>query len=468
MNRQYIGARYVPIYFNNNGSAEWVEGISYEPLTIVKYLDRTYTSTKPVPSNVGSPNVNTEYWVESGDTQTLNNLINAIEDVDTKVDNLKDSTDDEFESINGSIDEIENDIDLINVRIGANRKYLFVGDSYSLMNVGWLNKLVSLMALTSNDYYTACVSGSSFTSQNPNYNWQNIVANTISSLTTDEKALITDVVCIGGINDSLPYTEFPDCNNQDDALVYTVNKINEFAIYVASNLPNAKISLFYVGNTEEGMDTEGQRYYANIVRTIAAWNNASYWNLKNFKGAENILHIYSLMSADGIHPNENGCIMIARYVNNCLMGGNGVDIVDGYNTGLTITTTTGGDASNVSVYGTLKCLIINGYVNISGNGIAIFELDNTTSYSDGDTLVLGAFNNTNMIHGKSVEIPCVTHYIISSSTSATLTNSVLIVDKGILKLKINKINNNWGGVQSTTFANIIIEIPNTTYSLVQN
>lgn len=63
--RQYIGARYVPKFFKNtNGNAEWVNGISYEALTIVTYLGNSYTSKKPVPPNINI--LNTEYWVNTG------------------------------------------------------------------------------------------------------------------------------------------------------------------------------------------------------------------------------------------------------------------------------------------------------------------------------------------------------------------------------------------------------------------
>ena len=66
MNRQYIGARYVPKFFNNNGSNDWVEGIPYESLVIVTDLNNSYTSYKPVPSNIGRPSANPDYWVCTG------------------------------------------------------------------------------------------------------------------------------------------------------------------------------------------------------------------------------------------------------------------------------------------------------------------------------------------------------------------------------------------------------------------
>lgn len=41
--RQYIGARYVPKYFENpDGSNDWLEGVTYEPLTIVTYAGNIF------------------------------------------------------------------------------------------------------------------------------------------------------------------------------------------------------------------------------------------------------------------------------------------------------------------------------------------------------------------------------------------------------------------------------------------
>lgn len=65
MNRQYIGARYVPKFFDDGkGSSEWISGLSYEPLTVVTHLGNTFTSKKPVPANTEITDTN--YWVVTG------------------------------------------------------------------------------------------------------------------------------------------------------------------------------------------------------------------------------------------------------------------------------------------------------------------------------------------------------------------------------------------------------------------
>ena len=64
--RQYIGARYVPKFFDWDGSPEWRSGVAYEALTIVTRNGNSYTSKIPVPSNIGAPESNPEYWVSTG------------------------------------------------------------------------------------------------------------------------------------------------------------------------------------------------------------------------------------------------------------------------------------------------------------------------------------------------------------------------------------------------------------------
>ena len=61
MYRQYIGARYVPKF---SDPIAWNKDNSYEALTIVTYLNNSYTSKKPVP--VGVEITNEEYWVVTG------------------------------------------------------------------------------------------------------------------------------------------------------------------------------------------------------------------------------------------------------------------------------------------------------------------------------------------------------------------------------------------------------------------
>ena len=63
--RQYIGARYVPIFGRKDEtSCEWDNTAPYEPLTIVLYEGNSYTSRQFVPTGVSI--TNESYWANTG------------------------------------------------------------------------------------------------------------------------------------------------------------------------------------------------------------------------------------------------------------------------------------------------------------------------------------------------------------------------------------------------------------------
>lgn len=59
INRQYVGARYVPKIVG-----EWNKALQYEALSVVTYMGNSFTSKVPVPANVEINN--TDYWVNTG------------------------------------------------------------------------------------------------------------------------------------------------------------------------------------------------------------------------------------------------------------------------------------------------------------------------------------------------------------------------------------------------------------------
>ena len=81
--RQYIGARYVPKFYEGSTGTEWESNVAYEPLTIVTVNGNSYTSKIYVPAAVGSPIDNPDYWVATGNYSSqinaLQNTVNAIQ-----------------------------------------------------------------------------------------------------------------------------------------------------------------------------------------------------------------------------------------------------------------------------------------------------------------------------------------------------------------------------------------------------
>ena len=62
--RQYVGARYVPIFGRaGEDTVEWDDGAPYEPLTVVMHQGVSYVSRRYVPKDI--PITDTDYWVQT-------------------------------------------------------------------------------------------------------------------------------------------------------------------------------------------------------------------------------------------------------------------------------------------------------------------------------------------------------------------------------------------------------------------
>lgn len=86
MTHQYIGARYVPYYYENSldpTSTEWEPNVHYEALTVVTLPNNhSYISKKDVPDTVGTPAANADYWLDTGSDnayiQALSDRVDAL------------------------------------------------------------------------------------------------------------------------------------------------------------------------------------------------------------------------------------------------------------------------------------------------------------------------------------------------------------------------------------------------------
>ena len=89
--RQYIGARYVPkFYENSDGTTEWRPGVAFESLTIVTYNGNSFTSKKTVPPEIGIPSDNPDYWASTGMYNAqVEALRQEVEEYKEKVDELE-------------------------------------------------------------------------------------------------------------------------------------------------------------------------------------------------------------------------------------------------------------------------------------------------------------------------------------------------------------------------------------------
>jgi len=134
--RQYIGARYVPIFGRKDEtSIEWDNSAPYEPLTIVLYQGNSYTSRQFVPSGVNI--LNQDYWASTGIynaqveqyrqevlaiTGTVDSLEESIESVTELVTNMGqeiDSLEDETETLTTNVNSLTDTTSTLNNKVEA-------------------------------------------------------------------------------------------------------------------------------------------------------------------------------------------------------------------------------------------------------------------------------------------------------------------------------------------------------------
>lgn len=114
--RQYIGARYVPKFAD---PIAWDKNNSYEGLTIVTYLNNSYTSKKAVPA--GTEITNSEYWAVTGNynaqvelyRQETEKVSKKVDGLDTTVDTLVNKTNNletNVTDLTGSVNTLEGEV----------------------------------------------------------------------------------------------------------------------------------------------------------------------------------------------------------------------------------------------------------------------------------------------------------------------------------------------------------------------
>ena len=259
--RQYIGARYVPKFFNGEGgSTEWVSGIPYEPLTIVTYLGNSYTSKKPVP--IGIDILNSEYWANTG-------MWNS-----------------QVEQYRQEVEEVKNEL---GTKENIARKILIIGDSYLDRTNSYGDKLASIMG--SSNVVLKGESGAGFLHYSTlgNKTFEGILTTYVATLTDDEKASFTDVMCIGGSND----------RSQSESPLLTA--IASFFTIAKANFTNARFHLGFLGWT--GFSSTYQS--ADKLSFLAAkkvYEKATYANaIKWIENLNYLMHDYSHYADEG-HP----------------------------------------------------------------------------------------------------------------------------------------------------------------------
>ena len=172
INRQYVGARYVPKVMG-----EWNKALQYEALSIVTYSGNSFTSKVPVPANIDISNKT--YWVNTGN---YNAQVEAYRQETAQLEN----------NLNNEIVNRKND---------SKDNILWIGDSYSVNYNHKLPNGVRSM-LNANNWYEYSKGGAGFAGAWAGASFNDLIEQAKKEMSATQKEMIKYVYIVGGANDS--------------------------------------------------------------------------------------------------------------------------------------------------------------------------------------------------------------------------------------------------------------------------
>ena len=268
---QYIGARYVPKIMGN-----WSSGISYEPLSIVTYANRSFTSKQTVPAGKGAPTSEPEYWVETG-------------------------------AYNSQVAEIQDEIDALEVKVATFestvRHIAVITDSYGTYNgagndhtveYNLRDRLVYYLGWDSSFIHYSAQNGAGFC----NGLYESQLDALYASDTDGWSGDVTDLYIIGGWNDE---------SDREGVSQGTFNtKAAAFKTKAQTYFPNARLHICFAAWCFQTSRT------MVALRTTLGWYRdltKSGWVFD--ENYQYILHNSSLLIGGNVHPNQDGVNALA-------------------------------------------------------------------------------------------------------------------------------------------------------------
>lgn len=319
--RQYIGARYVPLFGRKGESSiDWDNTKPYEPLTIVLNQGNSFTSRTYVPAGIDINN--TEYWAKTGNfnaqveayraevTALYGDWATFKDDMDTW---KQDTIDDFEEAIDNIPDILPSDAfsstNTVEDNIVGARKLLVlaIGDSYGQGYTpdgtveGWCSRLGTRLTKIGYDYKSAYQGGASF----GNGQFLSKLQTLVGTLTDNEKLACKMVLVAGGYNDRTRST------------TEIHNGMQAFAAYVKANLPNSRVFVSFIGSCVTGLTTGDHQgaTFAQCVETVPRYLLGATAAGFGFDGTGvGLLTRNAWFSSDYVHPNDTGLEIITDHL----------------------------------------------------------------------------------------------------------------------------------------------------------
>jgi hypothetical protein len=206
INRQYVGARYVPKVMG-----VWDKALQYEALSIVTYKGNSFTSKIPVPPNIDISNGT--YWVNTG------NYNAQVEAYITQTAQLKSDLNNET----------------TNRKNADKDNILWIGDSYS---VNYNHKLPNGVRdmLNAKNWYEYSKGGAGFAGAWAGASFNDLIEQAKNDMSASQKEMIKYVYIVGGANDS----SF-EWSTLKPKVISTVNNAK-------SSFPNAQVCFIFASS----------------------------------------------------------------------------------------------------------------------------------------------------------------------------------------------------------------------------
>lgn len=324
--RQYVGARYVPVFAD---PLEWSSTRGYEPLTVVLHEGNSYTSRQSVP--VGIDIGNATYWAETGNYNaqieayrqevlaydgriTANASAIAAEtqaresEVAEAMADIAAETEARIAGDNALALRIDSLSKQTPVQNENGRNAVFIGDSFMAPTTSYPQKLAYFTAqLMGWTMYNYAYGGSGWVDEAGAamnfYHQIQKAAQQISIPVAD-----VDYIVIGG-----------GFNDWNDPTPLTYNQLYSAALQTIkearAQFPNAQIIAIPMMFRNYGVDTHMHDLYSAIVAGIAASGVA----VKVIKDA--YMWQLGFKNVDGVHPTVELYKIMAQYVASKVMGG---------------------------------------------------------------------------------------------------------------------------------------------------
>lgn len=411
-NKQYIGARYVPLI-----CGEWDENKVYEPLSIVLYLNSSYTSKKEVPA--GTLPTDTTYWAMTGN---YNALIGQLSE--------------RIDGVAGDVSALDDRVEALE-NITSDKYIVCVGDSYGVLtDHPWPSVLQTLTGLDSDHFKNVCVSGGGIVG---NAGSAGYYITQLQDASITNKDTVSDIIIAGGFNDAYTTNYTGGISEEQVAAGFSAIKS-----YVAEHYPNAKVHVGFLGyasNQGTNMDNASTARkncakMAEYYKYYAITNGFTYMN-----GVENVLHRNALFDEtfavyDAIfHPNIAGNRHLANAIYNCLHTGS-CDV--NYAADLSITPATG---LTISAYAagtavTLKARNIyhNGFskevIGVGAQYVRVYGLSVTSTGND--AILIGGITGDACVFPSGNEATCryTAMGTIITSTSTHIAQAMQVIREG--------------------------------------